>query len=75
MKTAEEWADKINKEVLPVLTTPIPVSSVVNMVKQIQLNAWKQGMSDAANIAMRYQRSETIVAQDIQCARDSKTIL
>ena len=50
MKTAEEWANKINEEVLPALMTPIPVSSVENMVKQIQLDAMKEGMRRAAKI-------------------------
>lgn len=35
---------------------------------EICLDAWQQGMADAANIAMRSQRSETVVAQNIQAA-------
>ena len=43
----------------------------VEAFKQIQLEAFKAGMAFAANIAMRAQRSETVVAQDIQEAARS----
>lgn len=43
MKTAEEW------EIMKQLHVPLPrtTSDLIYIIKQIQLDAWKQGMLDA----------------------------
>jgi hypothetical protein len=49
MKSAEEWANALN-EALPLLTKPVPVNCVEFIVKQIQLDAIKEGMRRAVNV-------------------------
>ena len=68
MKTARQWAIKIDSALdCPndgvTLTEPI--------VKQAQLDAYKQGMTDAAGIASWAKTEEVFVA--ITTARDRKT--
>lgn len=63
MKTAEDWINQDEEWDY----------NMIEQIKQIQLDAYKAGMSEAANIAMTGQRSETSVAQDILAARDNKT--
>lgn len=43
MKTAEYFADEINR-VLPLLMEPIKASTIVNVVKQIQSDAYQAGV-------------------------------
>lgn len=46
MKTAEEWANDIHR----LNAGKIFEEEMVGFIKQIQLDAWKQGMGDAADI-------------------------
>jgi len=68
MKKAEEW----NRALDPKMGIEEREMDL-ERIKQIQLDAMKEGMRRAANIAMRCQRSETVVAQDIQSAAEQLT--
>lgn len=51
MKTAEEWYDDYTHDEEPnvILGNILSRDEAVAFIKQIQLDAWKQGMSDAAH--------------------------
>lgn len=87
MKTAQEWTDKANLEIQFLIRENPPNSEItereIDFYKQIQLDAWKQGMSDAAEIAnITMQGRSSMVNQtewlheifkNILTARDNKT--
>lgn len=52
MKTAEEIADDMNRELLPALIQPIKVSNLVSYIESIQLDAMKEGARRAADCAI-----------------------
>lgn len=67
MKTAEEWV-KIRKE-MPLSvdwgdTKEVIDKEFATFIKQIQLDAWKQGMSDAANIV---DKTNSVEHQYFKC--------
>lgn len=68
MKTAEDWnkfwiGDEAN-----------PQSSLVNLIKAIQLDAYKAGMTEAAEIVSQHPHTATIQGA-ILSARDKKETL
>lgn len=69
MKSAEEWI----KEDMPSLPD-VAIQPYAKWVRAIQLDSWKQGMTDAANVAWEYKRASD-AAEEILNARDFKTEL
>lgn len=80
MKTAEEW-DKLTPNTLTSTQKAVELSvkNKLDWIKQIQLDAWKQGMTEAAEIAYNYEFSVSIainISNEINQKRDDKqTIL
>ena len=73
MKTAEEWlADHINKHEKYLSLDRVTAH---HFIKQIQLNAWKQGMSDAAAICHNsVQPQGPYFSTLVKSGRDTKPI-
>lgn len=67
MKTAEEWKTDIYGSMT---SDGCPTDETISVIKQIQLDAWKQGMTDAGVIAMRNEASLSI-RQAIYTYRDN----
>lgn len=73
MKTAEEWSKEFNTEYNKLDKEAdekigegvVPQEHILEIIiKQIQLDAWKQGMSDAANMAGELEPSGELKIQE-----------
>ena len=63
MKTAEEWCNEMG----------FLGNGYIQVIKQIQLDAWKQGMSDAAEIEFIAGVKNESFYFAIMTARDQRT--
>lgn len=68
MKTAQDWQSELEQD-------PGMASDLVRLFEEIQHDAWKQGMSDAAAIVGNPEATVKFIteAQAILFARDNKT--
>lgn len=77
MKTAEEWVDiETGSIFFHAIEDSISDEEWVELIKQIQLDAWKQGMSDAEQIV----KSGDSITIDEHCeailtSRDNTTLI
>jgi tRNA(His) 5'-end guanylyltransferase len=77
MKTAEEWSE-YELGLLPAtkIVLRLDGKTYADIIKQIQLDAWKQGMTDAAEIAGNEQgHTACHIRVEILTARDNKKTL
>lgn len=85
MKTAEEWANETGETVMSDCfagdRNALPGDPTISLIRKIQLDAYKAGMTEAAEIAEKYVRGERPFAASVSIsrailqARDNKTSL
>lgn len=90
MKSAEVWANEVGETVMMDCfagdRSALPGDPTMKLIKQIQLDAWKQGMTDAAEIPNKCtgeggkcecERCDQnrFMAKSILTARDNKTMI
>lgn len=77
MKTAEEWANEVGETVMLDCFAgdrmARPGDPTINLVKQIQLDAFKAGMTEAAGMVSC--KDGLAIRQAILSARDNKTTI
>jgi hypothetical protein len=82
MKTAEEWINEVGEAAGQDMFVPIkegekPGSRTENIIKQIQLDAWKQSITDIIKLIDEtygvYPSKKSIIFQ-LETIRDSATI-
>ncbi len=64
MKTAEEWTACINGMISRQDGFPLMDSEYTGVFKQAQLDAWKQGMKLAAELASFHPAANTLTSND-----------
>ena len=73
MKTPEEWLEFSDKQITG--TTPEErLSQRLDLLKQIQLDAWKQGMTDAATLCNKNIMKETFNEGDWHMSESASQI-